>query len=71
MREGLVRTVTSDPERMARVEAIRVRVEQEFAADTDTPRGAGEFAEILDRFTKPTEQESVPITFDPDDYPLL
>ena len=58
MREGLVRTVMSDPERMARVEAHRASVAAELAA-------------ILDRFTKPTEREDVPITFDPDDYPLI
>lgn len=29
MREGLVRTVTSDPERIARVEAHRERIERE------------------------------------------
>ena len=67
MREGLVRNVTSDPERMARVEAHRARVAAEFAADTDKPRTAAP----LDRFTKPTEREDVPITFDPDDYPLI
>lgn len=71
MREGLVRNVTSDPERMARVEVHRARVAAEFAADTDKPRTGAELAAILDRFTKPTEREDVPITFDPDGYPLI
>jgi hypothetical protein len=40
-------------------------------ADTAQPRTGEVLARLLDAVSRPTQQDSAPIAFDPDDYPLF
>jgi hypothetical protein len=44
--------------------------EEPIVADSDRPRTTDELSRALDRLSHPTAKESVPLGFDPDDYPL-
>lgn len=44
--------------------------EEVIVAHTSTPGSAAQLAKLLDRVSQPTKESSVPLGFDPDDYPL-
>jgi hypothetical protein len=45
-------------------------VEEPIVAHTDRPRNTADLSRALDHLSHPTEKESVPLGFNPDDYPL-
>jgi len=54
------------------IQAIRKEEEQEtIHADTNRALSFKDLVSALDRISRPTEREDIPLPFDPDDYPVV
>lgn len=48
-----------------------IEADADIVADTDIPMTVQELAELLHRIGKPTTEQDVELSVDPDDYPLF